>query len=74
MTLTMSAREYAEYSGTDLAALEDAIEEARSDAISRDTMDASTIRTQNFTVETESRMRRFVEAARTADGPTALID
>lgn len=64
MTTVMTAREYAEYSGADLESLEAAIREAQADEITRESMDASTLQTWNFTAETEEKMRHFAEIAK----------
>ena len=61
MAAVMTAEEYAREKGVDLAALEDSIDEARNDAITKDTMNRETLTTRNITAETERLMRGFLE-------------
>ena len=63
MVEVMSAREYAERYGVDPCALDAAIEEAESDSITFDSLDASSLRTWNFTPETKTKMKAFLEKA-----------
>ena len=59
----MSTREWCELTGSDLEALEEAIREAESDAITRDMLDSSTLNPPKLTPEAEARAREFLRHA-----------
>ena len=60
MATIMTAEEFARRSGADLAALESAIEEARNDAITKETMNRETLTAHGITAETEQFMRDYL--------------
>ena len=63
MTVAMTAEQYAEHTGADLADVLAMIEEAESDSITKETMDSSTLTLRNFTPQTEQFIRNFIAAA-----------
>ena len=63
MVRVMTAEEYAEFSGCDLAKLKKSIAEADAGAITADSMDPATLSKYNWTSETEERFRGFLRNA-----------
>lgn len=60
MAILMTPEEYAEASGTNLESLQAAIEEARNDAVAKDSMNQESLSIWNMTSETESFLRDYL--------------
>lgn len=68
MATIMTEEEFARKTGADLVGLTAAIEEARNDAITKETMNRDSLTTRSISSETEQRMRDYLARAEaTAD-------